>query len=68
MKAAVAVGTAAMVALVLGLITAAGAAAGMGETTDAVLVTELSQTCNVAGPVAGLNAGQAINAGTIVRA
>jgi peptidoglycan DL-endopeptidase CwlO len=68
MKAAVAVGMAAMVALLLGLVTAAGAAAGMGETTAAVLVAELSQTCTVAGPVTGLNTGQATNAGTIVSA
>ena len=57
MKAAVAVGLAAMVALVLGLVTLAGAATGTGATTAAAVVAELIPTCTVSGPVPGLDAG-----------
>jgi cell wall-associated NlpC family hydrolase len=67
MKAAAAVGMAAVVALLLGLATVAGAAAGTGATTAAV-VAELSQPCTVSGPIAGLDAAQAANAGAIVTA
>ena len=62
MKAAVAVGLAAMAALVLGLATVAGAAAGTSATTAAAVAAELAQTCTVSGPVAGLDAAQAANA------
>ena len=68
MKAAVAVVFGAVAALVLGLATAAAAAGGMGAPTAAVVVAELSQTCTISGPVAGLDAAQAANAEAIVTA
>lgn len=68
MKAAVAVGLGVVVALVLGLVTLAGAATGTGATSASVLLAELAQTCTVSGPVPGLTAAQAGNAGAVVTA
>ena len=50
-------------AFVLAVVTLAGAATGTGDTTAAVLATDLTQTCVVAGPVPGLSTAQASNAG-----
>ena len=68
MKGAVAVGLAVVAALVLGLAAFAGAATGTSATTAAAIATERSQTCAVSGPVPGLDAAQAANAGAIVTA
>ena len=64
MKGAIAAGLAAMAALVLGLAALAGAATGTSVTTAAAVAAELSLTCTVMGPVPGLDAAQAANAGS----
>ena len=66
MKAALAVGLGVVIALVLGLVTLAGASTGTVATS--ATVTQLEQTCTVSGPVPGLDAGQAANAEAIVTA
>ncbi len=66
MKAAVAVGLGVVIALVLGLVTLAGASTGTVATS--ATVTQLEQTCTVSGPVPGLDGAQAANAETIVTA
>jgi peptidoglycan DL-endopeptidase CwlO len=68
MKGVVVVGLAVTLAFVLGLAALAGAATGTAAATAAAVEAELGLTCTVTGPVPGLDADQAANAGAIVTA
>jgi cell wall-associated NlpC family hydrolase len=67
-KGAVAVGSAAIAAIVLGLTVLAGAATGTSVVTVAAVAMEQGSTCTVSGPVPGLDTAQADNADAIVTA